>query len=104
MRVGAPPGTRCSSRSAARRLVGRSTDAHARHRRAQASLAALTDRERDVVALLGEGCSNAEVARRLFLTEATVKGYVSRALDKIGCSNRTQLGLIAREANLPPGP
>lgn len=60
----------------------------------------LTDREREVVALLGEGCSDAEVARRLFLTEATVKGYVSRTLDKVGASNRTRLGLLAREAGL----
>jgi DNA-binding NarL/FixJ family response regulator len=88
------------SRSAAGRLVGRSTDEHTARRRAEARLAPLTDRERDVVALLGEGCSNAEVARRLFLTEATVKGYVSRALDKLGCTNRTQLGLLAREAGL----
>jgi DNA-binding NarL/FixJ family response regulator len=71
-------------------------------RRAAARLAGLTDRERDVVALLGEGCSNAEVARRLHLTEATVKGYVSNALDKLDCSNRTQLGLLAREAGLGP--
>jgi DNA-binding NarL/FixJ family response regulator len=91
------------SRSAARRLVGRSADVHATRLRAQARLAALTDRERDVVVLLGQGCSNAEVARRLFLTEATVKGYVSRSLDKLGCSNRTQLGLLAREAGLTPG-
>jgi DNA-binding NarL/FixJ family response regulator len=88
------------SRSAARRLVDGAGDAHAARRRATARLAALTDRERDVVALLGEGCSNAEVARRLHLTEATVKGYVSNALDKLGCTNRTQLGLLAREAGL----
>ena len=88
------------SRSAAGRLVDRSTDEHTTRRRAQARLAPLTERERDVVALLGEGCSNADVAKRLFLTEATVKGYVSRAPDKLGCSNRTQLGLLAREAGL----
>jgi DNA-binding NarL/FixJ family response regulator len=86
------------SRSAARRLADRASDAHSSRRRATARLAALTDRERDVVALLGEGCSNAEVARRLHLTEATVKGHVSNALDKLGCTNRTQLGLLAREA------
>ncbi len=92
------------SRSAAQRLVGRSASQASEKRRAVRRLGPLTDREREVVALLGEGCSNAEVARRLFLTEATVKGYVSRALDKVGASNRTQLGLLAREANLPPGP
>jgi DNA-binding NarL/FixJ family response regulator len=88
------------SRSAAQRLVGRSASQASEKRRAVSRLESLTDREREVVALLGEGCSNAEVARRLFLTEATVKGYVSRALDKVGASNRTQLGLLAREAGL----
>lgn len=88
------------SRSATGRLVGRAVGEHAARRAALARLAALTDRERDVVALLGEGCSNAQVAARLYLTEATVKGYVSRALDKTGCTNRTQLGLLAREAGL----
>jgi len=76
------------------------TTSVSRASRAAARLARLTDRERDVVALLGEGCSNAEVARRLHLTEATVKGYVSNALDKLGFTNRTQLGLLAREAGL----
>jgi DNA-binding NarL/FixJ family response regulator len=80
--------------------VGRSASQASARRRAAARLEPLTDREREVVALLGEGCSNAEVAKRLFLTEATVKGYVSRALDKVGASNRTQLGLLAREAGL----
>jgi DNA-binding NarL/FixJ family response regulator len=88
------------ARSAARRLVDRAGDVHLARRRAEGRLASLTERERDVVALLGEGCSNAEVARRLHLTEATVKGYVSGALDKLGCTNRTQLGLLAREAGL----
>jgi DNA-binding NarL/FixJ family response regulator len=88
------------SRSAARRLVDHIGDAHAARNRAATRLATLTGREREVVALLGEGCSNAEVARRLYLTEATVKGYVSNALDKVGCTNRTQLGLLAREAGL----
>ena len=90
------------SRRAAQRLVGRSASQASARRRAAARLEPLTDREREVVALLGEGCSNAEVAKRLFLTEATVKGYVSRALDKVGASNRTQLGLLAREAGLTP--
>ncbi|HEY3506600.1 MAG TPA: response regulator transcription factor [Actinocatenispora sp.] len=60
----------------------------------------LTDRERDVLACLGEGLSNARVARRLHLSEATVKGYVSRLMVKLDCANRTQVGLLAREAGL----
>ena len=58
----------------------------------------LPEREREVVDLLGEGCTNVEIGARLFITEGTVKGYVSRALDKLGVSNRTQLGLLARDA------
>jgi DNA-binding NarL/FixJ family response regulator len=61
----------------------------------------LTDRELEVLALLGQGLSNAHIGGRLHLTEATVKGYVSRILVKLRCENRTQAGLLARELNLP---
>ena len=57
-------------------------------------------REAQVLACLGEGLSNAQIAGRLYLSEATVKGYVSRMLDKLGCANRTQAGLIAHDAGL----
>lgn len=46
---------------------------------------------------------NVQIARRLFLSEATVKGYVSSMLDKLGCENRTQAGLIAHDAGLVAG-
>ena len=49
---------------------------------------------------LGDGLSNAQIAARLYLSEATVKGYVSRMLDKLDCANRTQAGLLAHEAGL----
>ncbi len=49
---------------------------------------------------LGEGLPNAGIGARLGLTEATVKGYVSRLLIKLDCANRTQAGLLAREAGL----
>ena len=58
----------------------------------------LTDREAQVLARLGEGPSNAQIAARLYLSEATVKGYVSRMLDKLGCANRAQSGLLAHDA------
>jgi hypothetical protein len=51
-------------------------------------------------ACLGEGLSNAQIAARLYLSEATVKGYVSRMLDKLGCANRTQAGLLAHDAGI----
>ncbi|HKA95225.1 MAG TPA: LuxR C-terminal-related transcriptional regulator, partial [Streptosporangiaceae bacterium] len=47
-----------------------------------------------------EGQSNAQIAARLYLSEATVKGYVSRMLDKLGLQNRTQAGLLAHDAGL----
>jgi DNA-binding CsgD family transcriptional regulator len=58
----------------------------------------LTDREAQVLACLDEGLFNAQVAARLYLPEARVKGYVSRMLDKLGCANRAQAGLLARDA------
>lgn len=65
-----------------------------------ALVGALTARERDVLRLVAEGRSNAEIGSTLFLTEATVKGHVSRVLAKTGCANRTQAGLLARSAGL----
>lgn len=63
-------------------------------------LTALSDRERDVVTLLAEGLSNAEIGGRLWVTEATVKTHVSRILTKLGCDNRVQVALMAHQAGL----
>ena len=60
----------------------------------------LTALEAKVFACLGEGLSNAQIASRLYLSEATVKGYVSRMLVKLGCANRTQAGLLAHDAGI----
>ncbi|KIH96918.1 LuxR family transcriptional regulator [Streptomonospora alba] len=86
------------SPDAARRLVGAS--APARTADARRRVADLSDRERDILGCLGEGMSNAAIARRLFLSEATVKSYVSRMLTRLGCENRTQAGLLAHTAGL----
>jgi DNA-binding NarL/FixJ family response regulator len=56
---------------------------------------ALSPREREVLALLGEGRSNADIAARLYLSEGTVKGHVSRLMASLDCENRTQLALRA---------
>lgn len=56
-------------------------------------LAALTERQREVVRLVADGLSNAAIARRLTLTEDTVKKYVSRILAATGCASRTQLAV-----------
>ena len=85
---------------AARRLVAASADSQPARDRAKKLVATLTERETEVLACLGEGMSNAQIAARLYLSEATVKGYVSRMLDKLGCANRTQAGLIAHDAGL----
>lgn len=56
----------------------------------------LSDRERDVLALLAQGASNAQIARSLGLTLKTVQNYMSRILDKLQVSDRTQAALKAR--------
>ncbi|WSF37236.1 response regulator transcription factor [Streptomyces sp. NBC_01351] len=67
---------------------------------ARRQVAELSERERGVLALLGEGLSNADAGRRLHMSEATVKTYVSRILAKLGCENRVQAALLARDAGL----
>ena len=91
------------SPAAARRLVAASADSQPARERASRLVKNLTERETEVLACLGEGLSNAQIAGRLFLSEATVKGYVSRMLDKLGCANRTQAGLLAHDAGLVGG-
>ncbi|MEU6983920.1 MULTISPECIES: response regulator transcription factor [unclassified Streptomyces] len=72
----------------------------ARAEQARGRVAALSEKEREVLALLGEGLSNADAGRRLHMSEATVKTYVSRILAKLGCENRVQAALLARDAGL----
>ncbi|MFG2877356.1 response regulator [Streptomyces sp. NPDC048337] len=69
---------------------------------AQERVAALSGREREVLALLGAGCSNAEIARRLFVVEGTVKAYVSAILTRLEVKNRVQAAIVAHEAGLVP--
>jgi len=64
------------------------------------ALAGLTDREREVLALVAEGLSNDEIAARLFLSPLTSKTHVSRIMTKLGARDRAQLVVIAYESGL----
>jgi len=69
-----------------------------RQHAAAQTLAALTDREREVATAVGGGASNAEIARMLFMSEATVKAHVSRLLSRLGVSNRVQIAILVHDA------
>jgi DNA-binding NarL/FixJ family response regulator len=96
----AAEGNTVLSPAAARRLIAASADSQSGRDRARQLVSSLTDREVEVLGCLGEGLSNAQIASRLYLSEATVKGYVSRMLVKLECANRTQAGLLAHDAGL----
>jgi len=78
------------SPAAARRLIVASADRQPARDRARHLAGSLTDHEAQVLACLGEGLSNAQIAARLYLSEARVKGYISR----LGYANRAQAGLL----------
>ncbi|WP_438295122.1 response regulator [Streptomyces sp. HUAS TT7] len=64
------------------------------------TLAELTEREREVMALVGIGLSNEEIARRLVVSPLTAKTHVSRAMVKLGARDRAQLVVLAYESGL----
>ncbi|HEV2069080.1 MAG TPA: LuxR C-terminal-related transcriptional regulator, partial [Acidimicrobiales bacterium] len=63
-------------------------------------LGRLTEREREVVALVAGGLTNEEVARRLVMSQATARTHVSRAMIKVGARDRAQLVVFAYETGL----
>jgi DNA-binding NarL/FixJ family response regulator len=88
--------------SVTRRLIGEFARQRPRRTGSEpsASLAALTPRETEVLKLIAEGISNAEIAARLVVTEETVKTHVSRILGKLGLRDRTQAVVTAYESGL----
>jgi DNA-binding NarL/FixJ family response regulator len=65
-----------------------------------AGLEELTDREREVVALVGAGLSNGAIAERLVISTATARTHVSRSMVKVGARDRAQLVVFAYETGL----
>jgi DNA-binding NarL/FixJ family response regulator len=82
-----------------RRLIAEFA-ARSREPAAAASLDRLTEREREVMALVGIGLSNEDIARRLIVSPLTAKTHVSRAMVKLGVRDRAQLVVLAYESGL----
>jgi DNA-binding NarL/FixJ family response regulator len=87
-----------------RRLVARLATAPAPGRVNGDVFAQLTDREREVVALVAQGLSNEEITRRLVISQATTKTHVSRALAKLDARDRAQLVALAYQHGLVEPP
>ncbi|MBF6353592.1 response regulator transcription factor [Nocardia higoensis] len=83
-----------------RRLIGQITIARKVAESARERLAVLTDREREVLALVGQGMNNAEIGAALYLSPATARTHVSRAMVKLGARDRAQLVVIAYRTGL----
>jgi DNA-binding NarL/FixJ family response regulator len=87
------------SPSVTRRLIGEFA-ARAKEPHDATGLDELTDREQEVLALVADGLSNHEIAKRLYVSPATAKTHVSRAMIKLRARDRAQLVVIAYESGL----
>jgi DNA-binding NarL/FixJ family response regulator len=83
-----------------RRLIAQFTTQRAAAQNGENRLAVLTDREREVLALVGQGLSNDEIGAELFLSPATARTHVSHAMVKLGARDRAQLVVIAYQTGL----
>jgi DNA-binding NarL/FixJ family response regulator len=88
------------SPSVTRRVIREFSSRPTRTLRPHPQLDALTDREREVVGLVGEGLSNDEIAERLVVSSATARTHVSRAMVKLGARDRAQLVVFAYQSGL----
>jgi DNA-binding NarL/FixJ family response regulator len=86
--------------SVTRRLIAEFAGARRQTGAPAMDLSALTDREREVMALVGAGLSNEEIAERLVVSPATARTHVSRAMVKLGARDRAQLVVFAYESGL----
>ena len=85
-----------------RRLIAQFTAERIATQVAEDRLAVLTQREREVLALVGQGLSNDEIGAELFLSPATARTHVSHAMAKLGARDRAQLVVIAYQTGLVP--
>jgi DNA-binding NarL/FixJ family response regulator len=83
-----------------RRLIAQFTARRTADRTSDERLAVLTEREREVVALVGQGMNNHEIGAELFLSPATARTHVSHAMGKLGARDRAQLVVIAYQTGL----
>ncbi|MDT3725881.1 response regulator transcription factor [Streptomyces sp. DSM 41972] len=84
--------------SATTKLMERLRGGPRKEQEEQDVLPGLTEREREILELIGEGLTNRQIGRRLYLAEKTVKNHISRLLAKLGVERRIQAAVIATEA------
>jgi len=83
-----------------RQVLDRLPPAPTRPTEDQVKVDTLSEREREVLILLAQGLSNAEIGQRLFVSEGTVKTHVYHVFAKLGCENRVQAAMLAQRTGL----
>jgi two-component system nitrate/nitrite response regulator NarL len=89
------------SPSLAANLLSEMTSTHKQKNSLQDGFEELTERERQILELIAQGTSNKEIGQKLFLTEKTIKHYVTNILQKLHVRNRVQAALLAQEKTRP---